>query len=280
MKTNNTKLIVFLLSFMGIFMGIMTTQSQSLFDIAPSDLDEKPLRYGHYDEIFDYWDNAAGWANSTIGGSIGFGWGDVEGNSETGYCIGAEYLHKITGADKNPNGAGYLGAFVSYNGLSADNFDQSNFRIGGKYSYFDRITALNEVQLIYGANAYYETGSQEFSGNTDDISGYGASLYFGANFRVCDRASIGVEVPIVSYLNRTFESGGNEFKQDRIWAGVNKDNAVSATFRYNLGQNLKFGGKDTDGDGIYDRDDECPETPGLEEFKGCPDNDGDGFKDN
>jgi len=42
---------------------------------------------------------------------------------------------------------------------------------------------------------------------------------------------------------------------------------------------FKFGGKDTDGDGIYDREDACPEVAGLAQFKGCPDTDGDGIVD-
>ena len=50
-------------------------------------------------------------------------------------------------------------------------------------------------------------------------------------------------------------------------------------FQHSAGVLLKFGGKDTDGDGIFDQDDECPETPGLPEFNGCPDTDGDGIED-
>jgi outer membrane protein OmpA-like peptidoglycan-associated protein len=42
---------------------------------------------------------------------------------------------------------------------------------------------------------------------------------------------------------------------------------------------LKFGGKDSDGDGIYDKDDKCPDVPGLATFDGCPDSDGDGITD-
>ncbi len=42
---------------------------------------------------------------------------------------------------------------------------------------------------------------------------------------------------------------------------------------------IKFGGTDTDGDGIYDKDDACPEVAGLEAFNGCPDADGDGIED-
>ena len=49
--------------------------------------------------------------------------------------------------------------------------------------------------------------------------------------------------------------------------------------QHSAGVVFQFGGKDTDGDGIYDKDDECPETPGLAEFNGCPDTDGDGIPD-
>jgi OOP family OmpA-OmpF porin len=37
--------------------------------------------------------------------------------------------------------------------------------------------------------------------------------------------------------------------------------------------------KDTDGDGIVDADDDCPNQAGLATFKGCPDTDGDGVAD-
>ncbi|RZW57959.1 MAG: OmpA family protein [Flavobacteriaceae bacterium] len=50
-------------------------------------------------------------------------------------------------------------------------------------------------------------------------------------------------------------------------------------FQHSVGVSVKFGGKDTDGDGIYDKDDECPEVAGLAAFNGCPDTDGDGIKD-
>jgi outer membrane protein OmpA-like peptidoglycan-associated protein len=38
-------------------------------------------------------------------------------------------------------------------------------------------------------------------------------------------------------------------------------------------------GKDSDGDGVPDIDDDCPNQAGLIEFKGCPDTDGDGVAD-
>ena len=50
-------------------------------------------------------------------------------------------------------------------------------------------------------------------------------------------------------------------------------------FQHMAGIAIKFGGTDTDGDGVYDKDDACPEVAGLEIFNGCPDADGDGIED-
>ncbi|QLE00969.1 OmpA family protein [Galbibacter sp. BG1] len=50
-------------------------------------------------------------------------------------------------------------------------------------------------------------------------------------------------------------------------------------FQHMAGLAIKFGGTDSDGDGIYDKDDACPEVPGLKAFNGCPDSDGDGIED-
>ncbi|TRZ46180.1 OmpA family protein [Robertkochia solimangrovi] len=50
-------------------------------------------------------------------------------------------------------------------------------------------------------------------------------------------------------------------------------------FQHLAGLSIRFGGTDTDGDGIYDKDDACPEVAGLAAFNGCPDSDGDGIED-
>jgi outer membrane protein OmpA-like peptidoglycan-associated protein len=50
-------------------------------------------------------------------------------------------------------------------------------------------------------------------------------------------------------------------------------------FQHLAGIAINFGGTDTDGDGIYDKDDACPEVAGLAAFNGCPDSDGDGIED-
>lgn len=50
-------------------------------------------------------------------------------------------------------------------------------------------------------------------------------------------------------------------------------------FQHSAGLVFRFGKLDRDGDGIPDREDECPDTPGLAKFNGCPDTDGDGLPD-
>ncbi|GAA3572835.1 OmpA family protein [Snuella lapsa] len=54
---------------------------------------------------------------------------------------------------------------------------------------------------------------------------------------------------------------------------------LATHFQHSAGISIKFGGADTDGDGIYDKDDACPDVAGLEAFNGCPDTDGDGIED-
>jgi OmpA-OmpF porin, OOP family len=54
---------------------------------------------------------------------------------------------------------------------------------------------------------------------------------------------------------------------------------IASHLQHFVGLSFKFGGKDTDGDGIYDKDDACPDVAGLKEFQGCPDTDADGIAD-
>ena len=65
------------------------------------------------------------------------------------------------------------------------------------------------------------------------------------------------------------------YKKSFNETGVN----TRSHFQHTAGITFQFGGKDTDGDGIYDKDDACPDVAGLKQFNGCPDTDGDGIID-
>lgn len=50
-------------------------------------------------------------------------------------------------------------------------------------------------------------------------------------------------------------------------------------FQHSGGIVFKFGGIDSDNDGIFDNEDDCPKEFGLIQFSGCPDTDEDGVED-
>ncbi|KQR95580.1 hypothetical protein ASG01_06985 [Chryseobacterium sp. Leaf180] len=64
------------------------------------------------------------------------------------------------------------------------------------------------------------------------------------------------------------------------YVGTPTDKAQYANFwQASASLLFRFGNRDRDKDGILDKDDLCPDTPGLPEFQGCPDTDGDGVPD-
>jgi outer membrane protein OmpA-like peptidoglycan-associated protein len=91
----------------------------------------------------------------------------------------------------------------------------------------------------------------------DNLNTAALNAGVGMNFWFSEKVGINLE----SKLRQTFNS------------------ELTAQFQHSLGVIFKMGGKDTDGDGIYDKQDACPEVFGLAEFDGCPDTDGDGIID-
>ncbi|WEK69248.1 MAG: OmpA family protein [Candidatus Chryseobacterium colombiense] len=81
----------------------------------------------------------------------------------------------------------------------------------------------------------------------------------GVNFWVTKNFGLGVQGDYVS-------TPGDKANYANFWQ-------ASASL------NFRFGNRDRDKDGILDKDDLCPDTPGLPEFQGCPDTDGDGIPD-
>ena len=126
--------------------------------------------------------------------------------------------------------------------------DLSHYAIDGtiKYDFIKRNTVIDPFVEIGGGYTWVdEIGAGTANG------GLGLNIWFSEN----------VGLTLQSTYKHAFEDYGVKH------------------FQHLAGISVKFGGTDTDGDGIYDKDDACPEVAGLEAFNGCPDSDGDGIED-
>lgn len=159
---------------------------------------------------------------------------------------------------------------VSY--ISVSKYVGDGFSIGARGS-LNRIDKLGEVTV-------------------DDLSHYaldGTIKYnFLKNTKLDPFAEIGGGYTWVDEIGAGTVNGGvglNYWFNDNIGLTVQtsykhafEDYGVKH-FQHLAGLSIRFGGTDTDDDGIYDKDDACPEVAGLEAFNGCPDSDGDGIED-
>lgn len=128
--------------------------------------------------------------------------------------------------------------------------DLTYFGVDGIISYsFSELLKWNKVEPYLGVGGGY-TWVDEIGAGTLNGSA-GIKYWFNDNF--------GVNV------QSTYKHSFEDYLLDH--------------FQHSAGIMIRFGGKDTDGDGIYDKDDACPEVPGLAQFNGCPDSDGDGITD-
>ncbi|CAM3391489.1 OmpA family protein [Elizabethkingia occulta] len=101
-----------------------------------------------------------------------------------------------------------------------------------------------------------------YNGN-GDLTGkknfFAVSTGLGSNFWITKNFGLGIQGDYVT-------TPGDKSTVANFWQA-----SASLLFR--------FGNRDRDKDGIPDKDDRCPDTPGLPEFQGCPDTDGDGIPD-
>lgn len=143
------------------------------------------------------------------------------------------------------------------------------FNVGGNYN----VTEDHNVGVLFSGEVY--------NGQFNPAVTASWNSKFGKWFN----ASISY-----SYMNRSFANLGAGFAlnmgpiqwyviSDNILAPIAPQ--IAKTAHLHTGWNLVIGReeKDRDGDGIIDKEDECPDTPGLELYNGCPDTDGDGIID-
>lgn len=161
-------------------------------------------------------------------------------------------------------------SFITASKYLGDNF---SFAVGGSINRIEKFGDANVDDLSY----YGVDGTIRYS--LSDLIGSGRFepvLGVGGGYTWVDDIGAGT-------LNGSF--GINYWFTDNIGLSLQStykhsfEDYLDKHFQHSLGVSVKFGGTDSDGDGIYDKDDACPEVPGLEAFNGCPDTDGDGIED-
>jgi OmpA-OmpF porin, OOP family len=141
--------------------------------------------------------------------------------------------------------------FADYNDRRFANFYL--FTGGGLTSYKSKIEKLSTGTVI-----------QE---QTERQSEFFVPVGGGVSLRLSDALAVNME-----YSDHiTFKGDG----LDMTPAGKKNDHYSYAS----VGLQIRFGHKDTDKDGIIDKNDACPSIPGKIELLGCPDKDNDGVTD-
>ncbi|HAY3544701.1 OmpA family protein [Elizabethkingia anophelis] len=151
-----------------------------------------------------------------------------------------------------------LGLQFKFNGLwNEESWFDPYARVGANYLRHDYSGLTFPRTDAMNVN-YYPT----YNGN-GDVTGkknfFALSTGLGSNFWITKNFGLGIQGDYVT-------TPGDKSTVANFWQA-----SASLLFR--------FGNRDRDKDGIPDKDDRCPDNPGLPEFQGCPDTDGDGIPD-
>ena len=141
-----------------------------------------------------------------------------------------------------------------FNGVSQDeSFWNANLQV--KYALRRLFTTesgwFDPYLKLGGGYTSYKSEYAEKDGGVKLLAGGGINFWF------TDHLGLNVQTG----YNHGFQKDGTDY------------------FQHSAGIVIKFGAKDTDKDGIPDKDDACPDVAGPKEFNGCPDTDGDGIPD-
>ena len=181
---------------------------------------------------------------------------------------------------------------VSYLNVSKNVGGNFSFGITGsinKISRFvlPRTTVPGDYTVVNPGDLSYYAADGVIKYSFKDILGskwFDPSAHVGGGYTWLGDASygtvnggLGLTLWFSEMVGLSFQSTYKYSLEDSANRGM-ADN-IPTHMQHFAGLTFKFGGKDTDGDGIYDKDDACPEVAGLKQFKGCPDTDGDGIID-
>ncbi|WP_405563011.1 OmpA family protein [Polaribacter sp. Asnod6-C07] len=182
----------------------------------------------------------------------------------------------ISGQLKDVVGNGDWNILPSISRITADRYLNKGFSLQlagsiNKITYFEAEDDSDFLYYSLGANVKYDLNNLFGETGWFDPFVYLGGSYVSADSQGDAMANIGFGFN--TWMN---DNLGLTFQHATITGFADK---VKTHYQTSLGLTIQFGGTDTDGDGVYDKNDACPEVAGLEEFNGCPDADGDGVKD-
>ncbi len=184
---------------------------------------------------------------------------------------------------------------ITYIGVSKYVGDNFSFGVSGSLNKVSKFVSFNPTAAGHDSRGYVVT-------NPGDLMYYGIdatvkysfmnlikskvidpSLSLGGGYSFFGDSSYGTVNPGAGLTLWFSENVGLElttkYKKSYGERGTATNVDAPSFFQHSAGLIFKFGGKDTDKDGIYDKEDACPEVAGLKQFNGCPDTDGDGIVD-
>ena len=186
-----------------------------------------------------------------IGKGLVIDWQTTVGNVENQrFNMGKEFM-LMTGLGFQAKAAGLL--------WNEESWFDPYLRVGANYLRHDYSAQSFPRQSFIGNTPAEMIGNGENGNETGKANHFAIATGAGVNFWITKNFGLGVQGDYVS-------TPGDKSTVANFWQ-------TSATL------NFRFGNRDRDKDGILDKDDLCPDTPGLPEFQGCPDTDGDGVPD-
>ena len=153
-----------------------------------------------------------------------------------------------------------VGINYSENDVNISNEDLYYFSLDGIVKYNipgeSKFLGMDTNPYIYAGYGLSNFGDSEVSFGSKNTS-YGPSFGAGIDFQISKNIALNTGIS---------------------YKALDENNAYS-NLQHVVGIKFNFGKGDSDGDGVPDKKDHCPDLPGLSELNGCPDSDGDGISD-
>lgn len=210
------------------------------------------------------------WAVSLSAGSEQYA-GDLGGGffnfDQAFYGFGGLSLSRYLSSHLDLVVGGTLGEIGHIENNSVNRFRARMITLGAqaRYSFFKYEDVRFRPYLAAGIGYMY----------LNNIDGPSNRVTHGA---MLPSLSAGLNVKITPQINAFFQETFMYSTSDQV--DYETGNLNDSYLQHTIGLSYLFGkAKDSDGDGISDGKDDCPQIAGLEALLGCPDSDGDGIAD-